>query len=122
MKSKKLIGKKIPSKIEAVAKPSKVDHTLTKILDLILEENPSIIKAWKNNSGYLMIKLDDQKLMLYHRYVVEQVFQIKLGKGIVIHHIDGNPLNNNIENLLICTEQQHLSIHKLEAKKNGRNL
>jgi hypothetical protein len=34
-----------------------------------------------------------------------------------VHHIDGNPLNNNISNLKILTVKEHLSLHALHRNK-----
>jgi hypothetical protein len=31
-----------------------------------------------------------------------------------IHHIDGNKLNNSINNLLLCTHAEHARIHALQ--------
>jgi hypothetical protein len=35
----------------------------------------------------------------------------KIPKGLIRHHIDGNPLNNNPENIQIVTRSQHAKIH-----------
>lgn len=32
-----------------------------------------------------------------------------------LHHIDGNPYNNSIDNLLICTPKEHWNIHKKQG-------
>jgi len=37
-----------------------------------------------------------------HRYLMENKLGRKLIKGEVIHHIDGNPKNNNVSNLKLC--------------------
>ena len=40
-----------------------------------------------------------------------------LNKGEVVHHIDGNPKNNNISNLMLLSSQaEHMRIHKLLDK------
>lgn len=31
--------------------------------------------------------------------------------GIHIHHVDGNPFNNEIRNLMACTAEEHLQAH-----------
>lgn len=33
-------------------------------------------------------------------------------KGEQIHHIDGDRLNNNFDNLILCTVSEHTEIHK----------
>jgi hypothetical protein len=58
----------------------------------------------------------DTKWDLYrkeHFVVIEKVIGRKLKKGEVIHHIDGDKLNNNIDNLILCdSEKEHQKLHK----------
>ena len=39
----------------------------------------------------------------------------EIPKGYHIHHIDGNPLNNNIENLIAVTPEEHAKLHNHEG-------
>lgn len=48
---------------------------------------------------------------LLHRLIFEDFYKIKLPKGIVIHHEDGDKLNNNIWNLVPMTVSEHISLH-----------
>lgn len=41
----------------------------------------------------------------------------KIPNGYHIHHIDGNPFNNSIENLKCVTAEEHSQIHKNEFTK-----
>lgn len=38
----------------------------------------------------------------------------------IVHHIDGNPFNNDVSNLMWVTREEHKALHKLmrEAKKH----
>lgn len=57
-----------------------------------------------------------------HRYLVEQVFGRPLPKQAVIHHVDGNSFNNNLNNLVICEDQNyHRLIHARQRRllQNG---
>ena len=36
-------------------------------------------------------------------------------KGWHIHHIDGNPFNNEIDNLYHCSSEEHSRIHKVQG-------
>jgi hypothetical protein len=44
----------------------------------------------------------------------------KIPKGYHIHHIDGNPFNNDISNLQCVSAEEHTKIHKNEFTKVDR--
>lgn len=46
-----------------------------------------------------------------HILVMENHLKRALEKGEVVHHIDGDKLNNVIENLDLCTVQEHNACH-----------
>lgn len=46
-----------------------------------------------------------------HRYVMEQFLGRKLLSTEIVHHIDGNKLNNDIQNLQLLSVKQHSKIH-----------
>ncbi len=49
---------------------------------------------------------------LEHRSVYEKYHGVKIREFEVVHHIDDNPLNNSIENLMLFKNQSaHLSFH-----------
>lgn len=54
-----------------------------------------------------------------HRYVASK----KIGRPIrsyeVVHHIDGNKRNNNPQNLLVCTQDEHDRIHRRNLSATG---
>ena len=52
-----------------------------------------------------------------HRHIYENYHKCCLMPYIEIHHIDGNHKNNNIENLMPVTVQEHYEIHKLRGDK-----
>lgn len=69
----------------------------------------------RKSDGYLrlVMPLDEngkRKERLYHRIVYEEHNNIKLKKSEIIHHIDGDGFNNNIDNLWYCKD---ISTHKL---------
>lgn len=57
-----------------------------------------------------------------HRLVMENYLGRKLGKDEVVHHIDGNRKNNNIENLVLMTRGEHSRHHRQEELKSGKIL
>jgi len=54
-----------------------------------------------------------------HREVIESHLGRKLRSNEHVHHIDGNPKNNNIYNLKILSREEHVRIHK-PALKNRK--
>ena len=57
-----------------------------------------------------------------HIFVMEQYLGRKLNKGEVVHHIDGNKTNNNINNLLLMKDSEHSSMHRKKELQAGRKL
>ena len=62
------------------------------------------------NYGYRRITVNGKRV-LEHRYVMERHLGRKLKRKERIHHIDGDKLNNNISNLILCSSQAE-HIHK----------
>lgn len=86
-----------------------------------------------NSNGYRVIRVDgyDTKYRLEHLVVYERFLGRKLitefgPQSEQVHHIDGDKLNNNIENLILCNgmkehkmmEYQLLSVANELVKKN----
>lgn len=58
----------------------------------------------------------DNKIVLLHRLI------INAPKGLEVDHINGNGLDNRIENLRICTASENRKNHKLlKTNKSGFN-
>lgn len=74
-----------------------------------------------HNSGYYIItsRVEGNHHKLLHRLIFEDFYQIKLPKNIVIHHEDGNKLNNEIWNLVPMTDKEHNSLHNTGEKSNN---
>lgn len=62
------------------------------------------------NRGYWRIKTSDG-WRYEHNVVAEAKYGRKLKPGEVVHHIDGNCLNNEIDNIIILTRSEHTSLH-----------
>jgi hypothetical protein len=67
------------------------------------------IKSYRDPNGYLRF-IDGDKLV--HRYLAEKKLSRKLLPWEVVHHIDGDKLNNSLNNLLICSWEEHELIHR----------
>lgn len=62
------------------------------------------------NQGHLYCRKDGRQVAV-HRLVVEEHLGQALTSDQVVHHIDHNPLNNDISNLQVMTRAEHLVHH-----------
>jgi hypothetical protein len=62
------------------------------------------------NKQYETIQID-KKQWRKHRFVMEEFIGRSLSKNELVHHIDGNRQNNDIENLKIVTRSEHKKLH-----------
>ena len=46
-----------------------------------------------------------------HRKIATQVLNRPLNTNEVVHHLDGNPKNNELTNLLVLSRSKHLALH-----------
>lgn len=86
--------------------------------------DPSYSVNWKGGrnvrkSGYVEIRIPghpntNKRGYIYeHQYVMEQHIGRYLLPGEVIHHIDGNKSNNDISNLMLLTNSEHIKLHAI---------
>ncbi len=73
---------------------------------------------WKHEIGdiwqkgiYMRIKLGESEIMALHRYLMMQKIGRKLLRRELVHHVDGDTLNNDLSNLVIVSQGGHNIIH-----------
>ena len=97
------------------------------ILNWLKKHSITRRKTWTKNpvnlgaNGYLVISLGKSKPggMFYHRYLMEKYLGRPLRLDEIVHHKDGNKLNNSLENLEIITHKKHNHVH--QSWKNIKN-
>lgn len=57
-----------------------------------------------------------------HRVIAEQKIGRPLRKGEVVHHIDGNSKNNEMDNLQVMKQSEHIKIHLADMNKRRKEL
>lgn len=106
MQIKNLRYAKYTSEIYAITSDGDVYNTLTGI------------KLKNQESGYQHVRIpmgDKYKNVRIHRAVAE-TFLGDISKGEVVNHIDGNKLNNKLENLEIISQSANVR-HNMELRK-----
>lgn len=54
----------------------------------------------------------DKRGQVLHRVIAEEVLGRKLEYNEVLHHLDGDAKNNNLDNLLLLSRSNHSSLHR----------
>ena len=67
-------------------------------------------KAHLGNDGYYRVRKDNTTKVL-HRLIYEDHHKLCLLKGVILHHIDGNKLNNELDNLMPMFTEDHTALH-----------
>lgn len=57
-----------------------------------------------------------------HRKVMEKILGRPLRKGEIVHHKDGNKLNNHPDNLELMTQSEHVRRHHKEMMEKRREI
>ena len=71
----------------------------------------TITRSGSRKIDYLETKINGKRVKL-HRYIMEQKLKRALSPIELVHHKNGNGLDNRIENLKITNQQEHKRLHK----------
>jgi hypothetical protein len=101
-------------------------RSLDRIIDhpLVQVRHGKMLKQTPNHKGYMRVSLNkngNKKQEFVHK-LVAQSFIYNIKRNPQINHIDGNKLNNNVENLEWCTNKencQHAAKLKLRSPIKG---
>lgn len=79
---------------------------------LAKENHPNWNNGETTNNGYRFKRIDKAKYRAKHRLIMEKAIGRELRSDEIVHHKDGNKLNNALENLEIVTRAEHINIHR----------
>ena len=74
-------------------------------------------KGFKGSGSYKEIYVGEDypyrntRWLREHIAVMERHIGKRIPAGMVVHHIDGDKTNNNIDNLFLCTVDEHNKLH-----------
>ncbi len=71
----------------------------------------------RNHRVYYVSFIDGKRETLHHYIYRTQIGRIP--NGFVVHHINGNPLDNSLNNLDVISRSEHQSLHAKEMWKKA---
>lgn len=77
-------------------------------------ESGKVLNEYENNSGHLFVSIIDQNGRRTSRFLHQMVYEAfydEVEEGCVVHHIDEDKKNNNINNLQKMTITEHAKHH-----------
>jgi hypothetical protein len=76
------------------------------------------IRIRKNSNNHrAYIKVSEPSNWRERAKIVWEKANGSIPAGFVIHHVDGDPLNDSIENLALATRKDHMNIHRPTLNK-----
>ena len=88
------------------------DPVFCKREDIEMDDFFYIKRKWGKEIYYAYKDFDGKlKTKRCHTVIAEKMMRRKLYYGEITHHIDGNYLNNDPNNLIVLTRKDHISSH-----------
>jgi len=82
-------------------------------------EQHHLWKGGESRDGAYMTSRRQGKKIRSHRLIAETVLGRSLSKDEVVHHIDGNGLNNRLTNLQVMPKSVHTALHRFALCRFG---
>ena len=68
--------------------------------------------GYKKQTAVYLSSLDDETIrQKYTRKYIERLLKVQIPSNYIVHHLDKNRSNNNIENLALITRRNHRNLH-----------
>lgn len=83
---------------------------------VIAKDSPAGIPKTHKGKSYYVINFDSQKFY-GHRILMMLLLGI-FDQSLVVNHIDGNGLNNSVENLELCTQSKNNTLRKQSTERS----
>jgi hypothetical protein len=75
--------------------------------------------GWKTSYGYWYTRIFSRNKVMAHRVIYELVYNCSILPGYFIDHIDGDGLNNKIENLHLVTKRSNSQNQKFRSNNTS---
>ena len=79
------------------------------------DQHPNWQGECEDGRGYLTCLHNGQRVFVHRKVMMEALGLSELPPSWVVHHIDGNPKNNTLDNLALATKAGHNAIHALQT-------
>ena len=75
------------------------------------------IRKDKNSASRRFIKISEPNIWKLFAVCVWEAEHGAIPRGLVLHHIDGDSLNDAVQNLCVLTRAAHITIHRLDLSR-----
>lgn len=110
-KAKKALGLKVGTRYKRICCNCGKEYFGFKKDSLFCSRECFISFNRKQKNQYVYDSKNYKNNIWQHRNIAEKVLGKKLNTSQVVHHLDGNPKNNELTNLVVMSRQAHVKLH-----------